>query len=437
LKRATRMLIGFGCMALLLISWVVAITADSDYERQDMLIRQALSLTNDGIYIRAVPLLEEAVGFNTTRTIEAETELKRVYLALIEQPGFRRRYTELLSRQMNRADATAEIFAEAAEYFLSISRLNEALNILIEGISRTGSQHLIDMYEAHRYAFTINRTGFEDVTAIFGSTIQVKMDGYWGLASADGTLLIPAEYEKISTFSVDRAIVMRDGVISAVDRNNNRIALLHEDATDFGNFADNRLPLIIDGRWYRATGEFEMGIADFEMVGMHSEGNAAAKQGGRWGVIDGGANWIIPPEHDGIIKDELGRAFGQGAVFVRNGSSVTLLVNGERVGSAFEDARPFGREGYAAVKSDGRWGFINTAGEVVIDFRFEDALSFGQHMAAVKINGLWGYISLLGNEAIEPQFLQAKSFSDGSAPVLTERGWQFITLIEFRRGAGL
>jgi hypothetical protein len=73
----------------------------------------------------------------------------------------------------------------------------------------------------------------------------------------------------------------------------------------------------------------------------------------------------------------------------------------------------------------------------MIDFRFDDALSFGQHLAAVKQGDFWGYISLKGDIVIEPVFLEAKSFSNGSAPVLTERGWNFITLLEYKRGASL
>ena len=67
----------------------------------------------------------------------------------------------------------------------------------------------------------------------------------------------------------------------------------------------------------------------------------------------------------------------------------------------------------------------------MIDFEFDDALSFGQHLAAIKQGEFWGYIGISGCIAIEPVFLDAKSFSNGSAPVLTERGWQFITLLEY------
>ena len=102
--------------------------------------------------------------------------------------------------------------------------------------------------------------------------------------------------------------------------------------------------------------------------------------------------------------------------------------------NVFEDARPFSSEGYAAVKIGGRWGFISPDGTLMIDYLFDDALSFGQHLAAVKIGEFWGFINLSGQIVIEPVFPDAKSFNNGSAPVLTTHGWDFITLIEYRKG---
>lgn len=437
MKRAERILIGAGFLLLLIISWIVVVNSKSPVEKQRELMRQAAELINDGIYIRAVPLLEEAAGYNTAYTLQAESELKRVYLALIDQRGFSRKYTGLLERQMSRRNAEPGLFAEAANYYLGISRISDALATLKTGIERTGSEELIALYENNRYAYEMSRTSYEYVAAIYGTTVQVRIDGLWGLARADGILLIPCEYDKISTFSVDRAIVWKDNEIFAVDRNNNRVAKLNNAAADFGNFADNRIPVLVDGNWLRATGDFDLGTAVFEQIGMYSEGYAAAKTNGKWGVVDLSLNWLLPAEYDEIIQDELGRCYARGAVFARKDDTVYLFAGGEQVGETFEDARPFSDEGFAAVRKNGKWGFVDVNGTVMIDFLFDDALSFGQHLAAVKIGEFWGYISMQGRIVIEPVFILAKSFSNGSAPVLTQRGWQFITLIEYKRGASL
>lgn len=437
MKIGSRILLIIGCAALLAVSWVVAVTAPSEAEKQAALVEQAAAYMEDGIYIRAVPLLEEAAGYGGDRLDEAETLLKRAYLQLLNQQGYQRKYTELLDAQMHREGAGVEVFREAADFYLERSRPTQAFAVLRDGIAKTGSTELAELYESCRYDYRLGYAIYENVTAASGSTIGVSMDSLWGLAKVDGTLLVPCQYERISTYSKDRMIVERGGEIFAVDSAGNRVALLKERAEGFGNFADDRVPLLIDGQWRRASGEFVIGSTGFEGLGTYSEGYAAAKENGKWGVIDLQNEWLLAPEYDEIIADELGRAFGQGAVFARKNEAVNLYVDSEQVGGPYEDARPFGAEGYAAVKQAGKWGFVDTQGQLCIPCQYDNALSFGQHLAAVEVEGLWGYISLSGELVIPAEFLQVKSFSSGSAPVLTERGWRFITLTEYKEEAGL
>jgi len=193
----------------------------------------------------------------------------------------------------------------------------------------------------------------------------------------------------------------------------------------------------LDGGWYRATGEFEIGMKMFEELGMYSNGYIAAKENGKWGVIDIKTNWLIAPEYDEIITDGLGRCYAQGNVFVRRNNEVYLYTKNGVTNEIYQDARPFSNEGYAAVKKENKWGFIDSYGNLVIDYIYDDALSFGQHLAAVKIGEMWGYINVYGQIVIDTIFMDAESFSDGTAPVLTGRGWQLITLIEYKRGVTL
>ena len=426
-----RILLSAAMAAVLLLSWFVVASMRPEDDRQLELIAQADAYIADEIYIRAIPLLQEAAGFNTQHTPAAETRLKMVYLAMIERRGYARSYIELLEHQMGRKDAPPEVFFEAAYYYLDRSNLRDALDVLKRGAARTGDPGLIELYEQHRYAYTLSYNAYENVTAMNGGMISVQNAGLWGIADPRGQLMIPCEYEKISTYSADRAIVQKNGVVYAVNLDNNRLALLKEEALDFGNLGSNRVPILTREGWKRASGELIMGSMVFEEIGMYTLGYVAAKQDGRWGVIDTDAGWLVPPEYDAIIMDELGRCFGQGNIFAVQGGQVYLFINGERQDEVFEDAMPFAAaEGYAAVKKNGLWGFIDATGTLRIDYSFEDALSFGQHLAAVRVGELWGYVSVSGNMAIEPAFPQAKSFSGGCAPVFTDRGWQFIMLVE-------
>jgi hypothetical protein len=77
------------------------------------------------------------------------------------------------------------------------------------------------------------------------------------------------------------------------------------------------------------------------------------------------------------------------------------------------------------IVSDGKAGFINVVGEVVIPPQFEAVKPFselgelpnGQQLAPVQINGRWGYINTTGAIAIEPQFDNVGLFFEGLAVV--------------------
>jgi len=436
LKRSNRTFLLLGLVIVFAVAWIVVLTAKSPAQKQSELIEQAEDYMKDEIYVLAAPLLIEAAGYNGPRKLEAENMLKTAYLQMIDQSGIRRDYIDLLDKQMRRSDAGVDIFVEAAQFYLAEAKYEEAFAVLNDGIAKTKSEELVTLYENNRYAYYMGFSFFDDVTMSVGATIGVRRGDFWGIATSGGSMIVRCEYDKVSTFSNGRAIVKKGGVIYAIDRNGNRLALLKENASDFGNYANDRIPILLDGKRYRANGELARGANAFDWVGTYREGYAAAQQSGKWGVVDISTNWLIPAEYDGVIMDELGRSYARGAVFVKQGNSVNLYLEGVSTGEAYDDARPFSNEGYAAVKRNGKWGFINLSGEVKIDFQFDDALSFGQHLAAVKQGDFWGYISLSGKIVIEPEFLGAKSFAGGSAPVLTEGGWRFITLYENRTTGG-
>ena len=68
---------------------------------------------------------------------------------------------------------------------------------------------------------------------------------------------------------------------------------------------------------------------------------------------------------------------------------------------------------------DGKWGFIDGAGQVVIDFQYDEALDFSDGMAQVRVGENWGYIDESGAVVIQPQWYRVGPFSDGLAPVYT------------------
>ncbi len=74
-------------------------------------------------------------------------------------------------------------------------------------------------------------------------------------------------------------------------------------------------------------------------------------------------------------------------------------------------------DGLAAVKIDGKWGYIDEAGRIAITPRFDGAGEFTEGLSTVIIGGKYGFIDKGGKVVIEPAFDVAWPFSCGLAMV--------------------
>ncbi len=71
--------------------------------------------------------------------------------------------------------------------------------------------------------------------------------------------------------------------------------------------------------------------------------------------------------------------------------------------------------GLSMVSVGEKCGFIDLTGKPVIEPRFEDCMPFAEEMAAVQVGKKWGYIDKAGKIVIEPQFEHTIVFSEGLA----------------------
>ena len=83
-------------------------------------------------------------------------------------------------------------------------------------------------------------------------------------------------------------------------------------------------------------------------------------------------------------------------------------------------------EGRASAWQNGRAGFIDRSGRFVIPPRFEYAKAFHEGLAEVQLGGLWGFVSTDGQLSIQPQFEETRWFSGGRAPVRVDGLWGYV-----------
>ena len=200
---------------------------------------------------------------------------------------------------------------------------------------------------------------------------------------------------------------------------------------------DNRWGYIDTSGEFVIAPRFAMSLND--SVDSFSDGLAKIRVRGKVGFIDRTGNLAIKPEflRAGRFTDGMAWVISEGPclywtdgpcsspVFVGNSERDTLtpckFTYVDKAGRVitddrFDAARDFS-EGLAPVRMGTLWGFIDKSGALVIPPQFDDATPFSSSLARVRRNSLYGFVDKLGSLVIEAQFAHAGDFSDGLAPV--------------------
>lgn len=78
------------------------------------------------------------------------------------------------------------------------------------------------------------------------------------------------------------------------------------------------------------------------------------------------------------------------------------------------------------IRENGKYGYIDKTGKVVIPPQFENTMGFSEGLAATKLNGKYGYIDTTGKWVIEPKFDFTYKFSEGLAMVRIGKKFAWI-----------
>jgi hypothetical protein len=180
----------------------------------------------------------------------------------------------------------------------------------------------------------------------------------------------------------------------------------------------------------------------FQEAGDFDEGTASVRVGDKWGVINRGGKFIVPPKYDLVDSfiDGIGMVYSnrnkEPSIFLTDilefppapNPGIILFDKKGRVIGKFKFF-PFGSyaEGLITVQvAKNAFGFLNKTGNLVIKPRFERADNFSEGLCPVRINEKWGYIDKTGRIVIEPKYGWARKFSEGLGRVTIDGKQGFI-----------
>jgi hypothetical protein len=238
----------------------------------------------------------------------------------------------------------------------------------------------------------------------------VQLNGLKGLITINGQTVIPAQYSEIGLFSEGLAPVQRSGKWGFADSKGNEVIPCQYAETEPG-FQEGKCRVRLDNRWQFVKGKDTLELPPYDEVLPYYGYTAAFRKQNLWGFLNSEGEESIEPKYDELVFSKGGLAFGR--VPRTDGSARFALINAygkEIVAPKYLDVVRFA-EGFAAVKSEEGWGFIDMNGIEVIRPQYDAVRNFSSGRAAVYKNGEWAFVSNHGTEVI-PMFSAMPDLSE-------------------------
>lgn len=276
---------------------------------------------------------------------------------------------------------------------------------------------------------------YDDVGVFGGGYCPVLLGNKWGYVNAKGSKTVANQFVKVGAFSGGLApVVNTKGEAYFIDVVGNKkfVVMNVENITELGLIENGVYSLYNGTEWGFYDSEYHLLFGGYQAVSVMGNGIAAVKANDAgWTLVNRTGADLTGKCYSAVVMDEKSVVYRNGRLFVSDGVGYRMIDStGTVYGTeTYEDAHLFNDSTYAAVKLNGKWGYVDAEGKIVIEPQYSDARSFSNGYAAVEKDGKWGFIDLQGNIVIEPQFENTKDFNNyGCVFVVRDEAWELLKL---------
>ena len=278
-------------------------------------------------------------------------------------------------------------------------------------------------------------TEYKEITAIqnnyqYGYIVKNNEDKY-GIIDTNKKVILEANYEDIkSIYSPNRYIVKIDGDYKIIDKDQN--VILNNTYDDITEINGDNITVVDNNKYgiINILGE-EKVEPSYEEINHAFDDYYIAKNNGKYGVINSDNETIIDFENTSITyrkeadiieveqEDEIETQIYDNEFNLKLTGIISEINETKgyikiRIGDEnkyynfkFEEKNNtelLNNEIFLS-KNNGKYGFVDKNGKVVVDYIYDDATELNNYnYAAVKQNGLWGAIDEKGKTVIEPKY---------------------------------
>ena len=258
---------------------------------------------------------------------------------------------------------------------------------------------------------------YDEVSDFKNNISIVKKDGKYGVINNLGTLIFPITFDKISEFSDGMALAEENGVKYYLYQNGKRIPL--KNTFEYYPFSEGlaKIKNKKNGKWgyINTKGDFVINHV-YTYAGDFHGGVAVVSKGDGYFLI----NEKGSKKHTSFPIDTTFKLNAEGIGFIKYNGNKYLFVNKnlDTQKEIYVLQHPFHENMALTKNSHGNLRYINGDGKVVLDVsKYDDAGDFSEGKAWVVKNGKFGYINTKGYLVVDTVLTYASDFKNGLAYV--------------------
>lgn len=423
------------------------------------ILSSARDYASQGIVDDAVKYYEKALALKCD--VDTYIEYVNVYV----DNGYPKKALRVAEQMVKDIDDSPKAYECLLNQYISLESYEECFQLDDEVTKRKlRSDEFSKKMSDIEYKYAIDYQMYSEVNAFSNGFAAVKSDDLYGVIDETGNRVLNKAYKEAGCFAYytneknkedsDYVIPVctNDGKWQYVSSTGNKKIEISEDLKfdTLGLYIDNGLTVASTSEKYAYyNSKFEKQFGDYEYAGTFNCGCAAVKCGeAEWYIINEKGEKLNSTPYLDVILDSKGIAFRNDRAFVMiDGSYYMIDTSCKIIGeNKFNDAKTFldtsqtskneksdkSQKVLAAVCSNGKWGYVDTACNFVIEPQFQEAHSFSNSFAAVSKDGKWGFITIDGSLAIDYQFESVGDFNTkGCVFTATNSRWSLIKLYKY------
>lgn len=407
-------------IAIIALGWIFfLIDKGSDLAADNSAVKIADQYVEEGLYQRAILKYNEALSYNYKKST-VEKMLNAYKLRYSENTNITEDYIAALNVAVNNFPKEAAFTSELVELYVKQGDYESAYDKLVFSFNNgLKDEKLYQKKQELRYSYSLDASAYNEFLPFSEGAYTAFTGDVWVAVDSSGET-VSGKYPYMSSSNGGIRVYENDKDTRLINADGLVMGIFKTKLQNAGLFSENLIPVCIDNKYAYYDAFAKKVFGDFEYAGAFQNGKAAVKKDGKWVLIDTSGKEVSEKFAD-IIVDKNGKYINGDAMIAAKESGKYQMFDAD--GKKLNDFSASEMDictsnGWIAFEKDGKWGFVNTSGKIVIEPTYEKAKSFSNALAAVCVDGKWGYIDPSNEIVIKCQFVNADYFNEAGSSMI-------------------